>query len=305
MTRKKETDTPSIGMRSVLKSSLRRLLHICLWAGTTIGLLAVMVYGLWTHVRPHVVDGPHFHMPIERIVITPEPPAWIRGDVRAEVMRAASLDEHLSVLDRDLAESLFKAFSLHPWVAKVERVTKLQPAGARVELVYRRPVCMVEVPGGLYPVDSDAYLLPSSDFSPQTVVNYPRLSGIPKVTEGPVGTQWQDPRVQGAARIATVLVDHWTELKLSKIAPSPEAAVLVAQETEYDLFTVAGTCIRWGTPDDHRRTGEPTLAEKVQRLRNYAKQHGSLDARGKAILDVRLGPEILVQPLAGKSIERR
>jgi hypothetical protein len=283
--------------RTWLQLSVRRLIAYCVWSGVTIAILAGAVYGLWSHVRPHVITGPHYRVDPEQIVLTPSPPSWIRGDLRTEVIRTATLDteQAWSILDGDLAERLYKAFSLHPWVAKVDRVIKVNSSGVRIELTYRRPVCMVEVPGGLYAVDSEAYLLPSSDFSPDDVKPYPRLAGIHTLTEGPVGTQWQDVHVQGAARIATVLLDHWTSLGLLRIAPSPIDSRLVKGREEYDLFTKQGTCIRWGSAEDTRLSGEPTLAQRVQRLRDFAKRSGSLDATdGPRVLDVRQGPEVIV-----------
>lgn len=281
--------------------SIRRLIAYSVWAGVTIGLSAAAVYALWSHVRPQVITGPHYRLDLERIALQPAPPAWIRGDLRGEALRSASLDDQTqcSILDADLAERVYKAFALHPWVAKVERVTKLNPSGVRVEVVYRRPVCMVEVPGGLYAVDADAYLLPSSDFAPDDVKQYPRLADLPTATAGPVGTQWQDPHVHEAARIAAALVEHWQSLSLVRISLTPRDARRMPKREEYDLFTTKGTCIRWGTADNDRLSGEPSLVKKVERLRQFAERNGSLDvSTGPMVLDLRQGPEISVQPLA-------
>ena len=106
-------------------------------------------------------------------------------------MRDASLDAPLSILDEQLAERLAKAFSFHPWVAEVREVRKSIPARVTIDLVYRRPVCMVELPdrSGLYAVDAQAFLLPSRDFldEPQKAAQYPRLAGITSVNIGRVG----------------------------------------------------------------------------------------------------------------------
>ena len=86
--------------------------------------------------------------------------------MKAEAVHNGSTGAPLSILDDGLVERIHSVFSLHPWVAKVQRVTKSHPAHVEVEIVYRRPVAMVEVPGGWYPVDVEGVLLPINDFSP-------------------------------------------------------------------------------------------------------------------------------------------
>ena len=112
------------------------------------------------------------------------------------------------VLDDNLPERVAHAFSLHPWVAKVGLVRRLSPARLEVELVYRRPVCMVEVREGPLPVDGQGVLLPSDDFSPVEKEHYPRLTGIDTMPMGPVGQRWGDGRVVGGAE----LPPHWARL---------------------------------------------------------------------------------------------
>ena len=93
-------------------------------------------------------------------------PWWIRSDVRTEVLRDSGLaNQPLSILDDGLVERIKRAFSLHPWVAKVVRVTKSRPGRVEVEVVYRRPVAMVEAPGEwLVPVDMEGVVLPQRRF---------------------------------------------------------------------------------------------------------------------------------------------
>jgi cell division septal protein FtsQ len=253
-------------------------------------------FGIWKYVEPQIFTGSHYTFDGRQISVS-APPAWIRTDIKSEVLQSASLDGPLSVLDPLLAERLAKAFALHPWVAQVVRVTK-RPAGADVELVYRKPVCMVEVPGGLYPVDAEGVLLPSSDFSPLEARAYPRLSGILTVTEGPVGTAWQDARVLGAAKIAAVLLDAWEELKLNRLAPATSGArPLSTTEPAYDIFTKAGTRILWGHPPGAELPDEPAPPEKLARLRKYAALRGGLDgALSPEDIDVRQPNDLVSIP---------
>ena len=57
------------------------------------------------------------------LVPPPESTGFIHRDLKAEALRDASLDRALSITDADLAERIHQAFSLHPWVARVDRVT--------------------------------------------------------------------------------------------------------------------------------------------------------------------------------------
>ena len=238
---------------------------------------------------PHVWASGRFVVTPEQVSITPLP-LWIHTDIRADVFRNASLDPPLSILDDNLVERIAEAFSLHPWVAKVVRATKRPGPHVEVEIVYRRPVCMVEIPSGLLPVDVEGVLLPSGDFSPLEAQSYPCLGGIDTRPMGPVGQRWGDPRVADAAEIAAAFSSVWQQLRLYRIQPTPRATSTPAAPT-YELFTRAGTQIAWGPGPGSQTSGEPSPAEKVACLLSYATEHGSLDSPGRSQpLDVRQLP---------------
>src|SRR5690606_21763453 len=144
-------------------------------------------------------------------------PAWIHTDIKTEVIRDASLDGALSILDDGLTRRIANAFELHPWVARVHRVSKRHPARVEVDLVYRQPVAMVAVSGGLWPVDADGTLLPSEDFSPAEARKYPRIARVESHPANPAGKNWGDVHVVGAAQIARALAPHWQNLKLYRV----------------------------------------------------------------------------------------
>ncbi len=235
---------------------------------------------IWLRVRADVFRGSEYQLSLDDIEITP-PPSWIRGNVKAEALRDGSLDEPLSLVDENLTEQIAKAFALHPWVARVERVTKRYPAGASVDLVYRKPVAMVEVPDGLFPVDSRGFLLPSADFTAAEARTYPRIADVTSQPMGPVGTSWNDASVTGAARIAEVLTPIWNELRLYQIRRRPAASQSRAEGGEFYLITRTGNVIPWGNPPDDELPPEPSAAEKIARLKKYAAEHGSLDNSGR------------------------
>jgi hypothetical protein len=240
-------------------------------------------YAVWLSVRERVLTGDAYRLRPENVVVTPLPP-WIKTDVRSEALRDASLDNGPSILERDLAERVALAFAAHPWVAEVTRATKEHPARVVVELVYRRPACMVELPrvpelvaGGLYPVDVQGVLLPSADFSPAEAAEYPRLAGIETFPVADAGRAWGDDWVAAGASLAAVLADDWRTLGLAQIAPARELADS-SEARPLVVTTHGGVRIVWGRSPIDDAEGEPTAAEKLTRLKQLASDQMGLDA---------------------------
>jgi len=254
-----------------------------LLAAAAVAVLSGAWYVVWRQVRHNVLSSNSYLLTTEDVRITPLP-NWIHSDIRREVLNSASLDGPLSIMDDDLAQRVANAFSLHPWIAKVVRVTKAHPARVEVELIYRRPVCMVEVPNGLFPVDEHGVLLPVDDFSPVEASRYPRLVGIDTVPLGTTGESWGDGRVLGAAEIAAALGSAWQELKLRQMVASPTG---IAEEHIYTLITRGGTRVRWGLPPGSKAPGKLPAAEKLARLLKYLEKNGTLEGPdGPQQLDV-------------------
>ena len=129
-----------------------------------------------------VARHPQYQLTADRIHITPQPP-WIRSDVKAEVLRDASLIGTVSVLDDPdaLVRRIQDAFEFHPWVAQVLGIRKRLPASLDIELEYRRPVAAVETSDGrnltLTPIDVDGVRLPEADFTELDASYLPRIIG--------------------------------------------------------------------------------------------------------------------------------
>ncbi len=224
-------------------------------------------YSVWRHVRSRVLSSPQYLVTADSVQITP-PPEWIRADIRADALRNASLEGRISALDDDVLPRIAAAFSLHPWVEKVRRLSKRAPARIVAELEYRRPVLMVDTPAGLLPVDARGILLPAEDFSPVERAGYPRLVGVSSVPLAVPGEPWGDAQVVGAAEIAVALDAVWQDLRLSHIMPWPNSGgPSPSQEPIYVLVDAEGATIVWGYAPGANVPGEPSSAEKVARLR--------------------------------------
>ncbi len=259
----------------------RPLLILLVLAGLFVGGMTAT----WRWIGPCVLRSPEYRVTAERIDITP-PPEWIHSNIRAEVFRDPALDGPLSLMDDDLAERIYKAFARHPWVAKVIHVDKHH---LKVELVYRRPACMVEVPGGLLPVDGEGILLPSGDFSPSEAAGYPRLTGVERGPTGPPGSRWPDARVLGGAEVAAVVGPAWGAMRLQRIVPLAADPAVAATgggypgrrsaEPFFALLTRGGTRILWGYAPGVGAMGELPAAEKLARLQRYLADHDTLEGR--------------------------
>jgi hypothetical protein len=163
-------------------------------------------------------------------------------------------------------------------VQRVNKVTAEYPARVTLDLVYRRPVAMISVAAGLFPVDEQGVLLSSADFTPAQARRYPRVVGIQSRPLGPVGTAWGDRDVTGAIQIAVALQAVWDDLGLESIRrTADQSAESKAAVSEFELATSSGVIIPWGRPPGSESPQEADVAGEVSRLKKYADQFGSLD----------------------------
>lgn len=190
---------------------------------------------------------------------------WVGGDVRSEALHAASLDGGMPLDAPELPARLRRAFEMHPWVQRVERITLAQPAAAVVEVRCREPVAMVRWNDGLLAIDGEGVVLPSRDFNGESAKAYPRITRVTSSPVGAEGTPWGDPLVHEAAAVAAVLGPEWATLGLHEIRP-----VAGGRGTVWELAATDGRTIFFGSAPGREADGEPSAAEKVARLRQVA-----------------------------------
>lgn len=253
---------------------------------TVIGLLVAGFFVAWRYVGGRIADDSTYFLTSSQIEITP-PPEWIRADVKQEVADFA-LAKPLDIRERDLTVRIARAFAMHPWVAKVGRVSKRFPAAVTVELEYRQPVAVVEVPldtgqRGLFPVDAKGVVLPTTDFTPEQAGRYPRIRAGNTVRSGMAGSLWGDGRIHGGAAIAAALSPYWKPLGLYRIeAVKPEPPYHRDSGVVFVLETKSGTRIPWGHPPGKEDSREPSYQTKIRRLLAFVENNRSLDAHGKS-----------------------
>jgi hypothetical protein len=296
---------PPAGFRPAIVDALARRRGKALVVIGVVGLLAWSAQAAWRSAAPIVAARERYLIPAERIMMT-EPPAWIVADVREQVIHTAGLDRRLSILDPSFPEIVRNAFALHAWIASVDRIEKLVPAGVQLDVTYRQPVAVIETPFGetrlLLPVDYRGVHLPADDVPLIRRQYLPRITGI--VGQPPEGQRWEDPRVAGAVEIAALLGDVWEGLHLQEITPSTRPEVAGTQQYfVYELVARGGTRIQWGPAPRARAPGDDAFAVKLQRLNECVKQYGPLDSiDSPGTINVRgglqVGPRMVKKPAA-------
>ncbi|MEX0715387.1 MAG: hypothetical protein WD066_02310 [Planctomycetaceae bacterium] len=235
----------------------------------------------------------------------PDMPTWIPEDFVAEATRRAGLREELSLLDEGLTADVAEAFRLHPWVRNVVRVEKSYPARVVARLEFREPVAMVQVQGGMYPIDAHGVLLPPTDFSAAETHRYPAIAGVKSTPQGPAGSSWGDPIVIAAAKVAVALLSEWRELGLVAIRVV-EPAKRKPEEMTFELVAPQGSRIVWGRPPGTDHPGELSADQKLGRLKDYRARFGDFDApQGPYEIDIRHWQEISRRPLAERDTPNR
>jgi hypothetical protein len=239
-----------------------------LGAVAVVAAAAVGGWAMWRRYADDVRAHPDAVLFPERVEVNGVAP-WVRGDVRAEALRDASLDAGLPLDDPDLPERLRRAFARHPWVREVVRVSISQPAAAVVEVRCRQPVAMVRVQDGLYAVDAEGVLLPSDDFTAESAAAYPTIAKVGSTPVGAAGTRWSDPLVVEGAAVAAAIGPEWPRLGLRDLRPAGTPTGI-----HWDLVGDDGAMIRFGAAPGRERPGEPVAAEKVARLREAKPRAG-------------------------------
>lgn len=197
-------------------------------------------------------------------------PDWVPEQLKWQALRNASLDMPLPLNDPGLERRLARAFDMHPWVERVEKVETRHPAAATIVVRCRVPVAMVRVEGGLLAVDAEAIVLPSADFTPEAAAKYPVVDGVETSPRGPEGSVWGDPVVAEAASLIAAIGPEWETLGLLECRPIPAA---MGSGNWWELLGEDDLRLVFGSAPGRSSKGEPRAAEKINRLRELGDRH--------------------------------
>ena len=267
---------------------------------TLIGLILVFAVfaGLgtlgWYFVKGTIRNKPEYRLSVDKVTVSP-PPDWIPNQFVDDVLRSSGLNQSGSLLDESLPQKLAEAFAAYPWIERVEQVVLRYPSGASVELAYRVPVALVEVPQRrVLPVDRNGIVLPP-DYLAEASADWKSkhwiVQGIQSMPLGSFGTPWGDPLVHTAAQLAAALTDDpdntAESLKLARIIIAITETIPGGTRIVCRLKTAAGREIRWGTfvSDD------PSFESKKKKLWSLHEQFGALDSVPAHFLPIDLSKE--------------
>jgi hypothetical protein len=264
--------------------------------------LVAGVFALWPYAAqrlPSLNKRPEYRLTFRQIQITPRPEGSVPENLIEQVEKLAGLSRELSVLDDNLTSEIANAFRKHPWVSNVVRVQKSFPASVVVQLEYRRPVAMVQVAGGRVPIDIDAIVLPTDDFSTSDFGRYPLIQNVTSKPAARPGIAWSDPALLAAARLASLLGEKWTSLKLEAISiPRNLDPSLDINDISLELQGIGGSRILWGRTPGSDHPGELEPAQKIRRLENYLADFGDYgQPNGPYEIDIRHWRENSRRPL--------
>ncbi|WP_373649534.1 cell division protein FtsQ/DivIB [Schlesneria sp. DSM 10557] len=305
MARARKTNNAQVNLASGSRPWLRwlfqplRLLRVALLAGVAAASPYVV------EKLPDLSQRSEYRIALSQVQLVPPPAAPVPLNLIDQVAEQSGLPDELSLLENSLTDDLAAAFGRHPWVAEVVQVRKSFPASVTIELKYRRPVLLANVPGGQVPLDANGIVLPTADFSPADKKNYPTLRNVSALPRVRAGMVWSDPAILAAARLAETLADKWQSLKFEAISiPREVDPATEPHDVLLELVGQGGSHIVWGRPPGSDHPGELEASQKIRRLEKYLADFGDYaQPNGPYEIDIRHWQEISRRRLSTEQVQ--
>lgn len=268
---------------------------------TSLAILAGLGFAAtsaWEAFAPSVAQSERYRVTRDRVTITP-PPAWVRDDPLGYAFRDDPEEPPLSILDPDEAieNRLASALGAHPWVRRVETITKTPPNFIDVSVEYRTPLAVVLLTDSMVPTDVDGERLPARDLAMGYLKRLPRIgvaAGDPSVPQSAAihPDAWPTRQVAGAAKILAEFGPLFNQLAFYEVQIDPTPGVRAGTRFDtYRLRTTGNTIVLWGAAPGYGPPDEATFATKIKRLREAVNRYGPLNSvkSSPAVIDVRNG----------------
>jgi hypothetical protein len=140
----------------------------------------------------------------------PAPPGLELEAFLGEVRYLGEFPESIPLFDDGLPARLSAAFTRHPWVERVDKVSVGPGRRVVVTLTFRTPILGVIQPDrSVRAVDGSGILLPRG----ADTLTLPHLAT--SIAPAGPGKPWGDPHVERAAAVAALLRPHQDRLKLA------------------------------------------------------------------------------------------
>ncbi|MFO0940301.1 MAG: hypothetical protein U0930_05985 [Pirellulales bacterium] len=277
------------------RERLTKALHIIPGGSLLFALIPLVVFGYWGwyHYAAKRIDRTIYGLKLEHIEISTQP-EWIKSSVLEEVFKTKKLDR-INALEPSANADIASAFETHPWVKSASRVRKFGN-NIMVDLVYRQPLAMINVPyrdnnsgkwsGRLhfYPVDQYGVVLPLADFSEDQVPQF-ILVDIENIDCIPEGMAYSDIRVQHALKLAAYLEGagkrkllgiQWVNVRRDNDVSSGKPWLLQLQTEDKQMIV-------WGHAPGDEVPGESSADRKIADLTNWLKVEREKGSQGGQI----------------------
>lgn len=268
---------------------------------TSLAILAGLGFAAssaWETFAPSVAQSDRYRVTRDRVTITP-PPAWVREDPLGYAFREDADTPPLSILDPDevIESRLGSTLGAHPWVRRVESITKTPPNLISVSVEYRTPLAVVRLPDSLEPTDVDGERLPVRDLAMGYLKRLPRIgvaAGDPSVPESAAihPDAWPTRQVAGAAKILVEFGPLFEQFAFYEVQIDPTPGMRAGTRFDtYRLRSTGNTVVLWGAAPGYGPPDEAAFATKIKRLREAVNRYGRLDSvkSSPAVIDVRNG----------------
>jgi len=310
MARKRRRD--DILDRMIASFSFRRtLLHpAMLFLAATVLIIGTAIFS-WERYKNRILPPARYQLTSENLQVSPQP-AWTSPDLQTMILGDQRDQDYRpkSIMDTALVPTVANTLQSVGWIENIDSIRKSKH-GLDVQLTYRRPVGMVEI---------NSMTIAPSAFKGKKAVNlHVDRQGV--VMGGPhseqpgdhllisIGnpmymdqllpwSQWQDVRVQGAARIGEVLQDRWKALGFYRLTTFRSRANATDQRIPFQLWTEPGRKYRvhliWGNPPGQELANEASAADKILAMEQYVQANGPFHQMTDRIVDVRTGSVVVL-----------
>lgn len=310
MARKRRRD--DILDRVIASFSLRgTLLHpATLFLLATVLIVGTAIFS-WERYKNRILPPERYQLTADNLQLSPQP-SWTSPDLQMMILGDQRDQDYQprSIMDTALVPTVANALQSVGWVEKIDQIRKSKN-GLDVELTYRHPVGMVEI---------NATTMPPASFKGKKAVNL-HIDRQGVVMAGPhserpgdhllisIGnpmymeqllswSQWQDVRVQGAAKIGEALQGRWKQLGFYRLTTFRSRANAHDQRIPFQLWTEPGRKYRvhliWGNPPGEEMANEASAAEKLLAIEQYVQANGTFDQMTDRVVDVRSGSVVVL-----------
>ena len=291
-----------------LRGTLLHPATLFLFAATFLLMISIFC---WERYKVKLLPPGQYQLTSANLKISPRP-TWpspdldevILGDVRQTGYQPPS------VMDSALVPEVARRLESIGWIEKIDQIKKSK-AGLDVQLTYRHPVGMVEIneitipdaevqdlkPVNLH-IDRHGVLL-GDGLSERRGQHLLISISDPMYRDQLLPwAQWQDRRIQGAAKIGAALQGRWKPMGFYRLMTYRNRANATDRRVPFELWTDPSRRFRvhliWGNPPGEELAGEASLSEKLMAMEKYVQAHGPFNKMSDRVVDVRSGSMVVL-----------